>query len=370
MALTGIETVFLCQHMPDIVIRLAWQEWLISDIKQEDQFMEEFENMEGYFGLHRYSEGSNFFPASGAKGPFYYLLSYHIQEGLDFILELCNKSAEKYVNSDLDSPCRNSTAPSINPKSKEVKQIEIQLANGTVIKQYCSERLWEGYRGNFGLPALLQSALMALENWLIDFIEYTKTDENIELIFNHILRNSNSVMTTAVLASVATGFPDKLGKAALPILRIPELYDLDFMRYLNERGKDEINLHKGGFRHDPFSEIYSQERRKAALRPWRDENLENLILRLQFTDLREEVLAILDGLQSYVPKVDKFWRLRFHRIDTRGWKPEADPENKRIIFMFKNDDEENNNINSHRWLWKIVDIIFFHTNTAPLYCQS
>lgn len=331
MSLMGIETVFLCKHMPDVVIRLAWQEWLIPEIKQDY----DPPYVEKYFGLQWYRFGSKFSPASGAKGPFSHLLRFHPRKGLDFILELCNKTAEKYANSDLDSPRRYSTDSPINPKSKEDKQIEIQLADGAVLKQYCSGRLWEGYRGHSGLPALLQSALMALENWLIDFIEHTKTVENIEWIFNHILRNSNSVMTTAVLASVATGFPDKIGKTTFPILRTPELYHLDVSRCNHERGEYETDWHKTGYRHDPFTELYSEEKRKAALRLWRKENLEDLIMRLQFTDLREDVFAILDDLRSCVPCDDE-WRIRFHQIDSRSWKPEADIENKRIIFKPKN----------------------------------
>ena len=67
---------------------------------------------------------------------------------------------------------------------------------------------------------------MALENWLIAYTENFKWAE-VRWLFDHILRNSNSVMPTAVLASVATGFPKEVGKAALPLLRTPELYFLD-----------------------------------------------------------------------------------------------------------------------------------------------
>ena len=142
-------------------------------------------------------------------------------------------------------------------------------------------------------------------------------------------------MPTAVLASVATGFPEKLRKAAFPILRTPELYDYDLERTIHEIDGNEINWHKTGFNLDPLADLYTEERRKAALRPWRRENLESLIVRLQFTDMREEVFVILDELRSSVPSDDKRWLFRFHRIDARGWEPEADKVNNRIIFMPK-----------------------------------
>lgn len=333
MSLIGIETAFLCKHVPDIVIKLAWHEWLMEDLKEEqDRYRYYHIDVEEYFGLRHFGPGSNFFPASGAKGPFQYLLRYHPRKGLDFIIELLNKAAEKYAHSDLDVPERYSSLPAgIIPSG--VEQVEVRLNDGTTIKQYCSERLWLGYRGHSVVPYLLQSALMVLENWLIDIVKYTKSIDAIELTFDYILRNSNSVMPTAVLASVATGFPDKLGKASLPLLRMPEIYDLDLRRTVHEMGKNEINWFYGV--RDPFSDIYTKERRTAALRPWRKENMETLIVRLQFSSLNEHIFIILDELRSNVPK-NEDWGFRFHRIDSRGWQPEVDQKNNRIVFTTQN----------------------------------
>jgi hypothetical protein len=133
---------------------------------------------------------------------------------------------------------------------------------------------------------------MALENWLIDLAKDLESQEVLEWVFDYILRNSNSVMPTAVLASVATGFPDKLGKAALPLLRTPTLYDLDL---------------------------------------WRRQSLEDLIVRLQFSELRDETLATLDELRVEAHDYEN-WRFRFSRIDSRTWKAVEDRANKRILF--------------------------------------
>ncbi|MBB3132260.1 energy-coupling factor transporter ATP-binding protein EcfA2 [Paenibacillus rhizosphaerae] len=333
LALTGIETIYLCKHIPDTVIRLAKHEWAINESKPHniwDQFRHK--DVPEYFGLDN-NRSQAFSPASGAKGPFVHLLRFHPRKGLDFIIELLNYSAEKYAHSDLDSPEEKYSLLPIEIYRSDVEQIEFILDDGTTIKQYSSQRLWDAYRGHSVVPAVLQSALMALENWLIATVEGTDNMEAIEWIFNHIMRNSNSVMPTAVLVSVATGHPGKLAKVAFPLMRVPELYEMDLIRSVHEMGERGPNWH--ALSRDTLAKVYSEERRTAALRSWRKEHLENLITCLQFTEHREETLTIIDDLRSRVSS-DESWQFRFHRIDSRGWEPEVDEENNQIVFTSKN----------------------------------
>ncbi len=48
-----------------------------------------------------------------------------------------------------------------------------------MVKQYASPHLWKGYRGHSTLPDVLQCALMALENWLIGYLEVCSDDNQI-----------------------------------------------------------------------------------------------------------------------------------------------------------------------------------------------
>lgn len=333
MSLTGLETIFLCKYVPEILVKVAFNEWLIDDSNndQDDSFGIR-KGVEECFGLHQYRSGTNFFPPSGAKGPFSHLLRCHFRSGLDFIIKLLNHCVEKYAHSDLDSQERHPSL-SIAPV-KEGEQVEIILNDGSSVNQYCSWRLWGGYRGHTVVPYVLESALMALENWLIRCAEISIPPDRMEGIFDYILRNSNSVITTSVLASVAVGFPGKLGKAALPLLRTPKLYDLDMTRSTQERGGNETDWFRSGLRQDPLADMYSEERRKAALRPWRKEHLEDLIVRLQFSDLRDEVTKVIDNLREIVPE-DETWRFRFHRIDSREWEAETDEDNGTVTFRNK-----------------------------------
>lgn len=258
MAFQGVETAFFCKYAPDTLIKLAYSEWLIEKSKRGNRYQYiSTIGVNHYFRLHQHQY--EFSPASGAKGPFQYLLHFYPKRGLDYILKLLNIAAEEYAHSDLDAPHPYSSTRQ-NSSEPVVETLTIQLNDGTKIQQYYSGRLWAAYRGYSVIPYLLQSALMALENWLIAHAEYFKSDL-LEQLFDYILRNSNSVMTTAVLASVAMGFPKKVGKSALPLLRTPELYHMDRGRTIHEQGDNEVNWHHSGFQRDVLSKVYSEERR-------------------------------------------------------------------------------------------------------------
>ena len=326
MAFSGIEAAFFCKYNPDLLIKLARFEWFVQEPDEDNKsWSRSRTDVAECFGLHEYKY--QFFPASGAKGPFSSLLMYHPRKGLDFIIELLNVTAHNYAHSNLDHS-NGYYYLSVKQPSTLIEHIKIQLNDGVTINQYCTSRLWLAYRGKSVIPYLLQCALMALENWLVAYTENCGPSI-IEWLFDYILRNSNSVMPTAVLASVAIGFPNKVGKAALPLLRSPELYALDLGRSVQEMGENESNWFS--YNRDAFYELYTQDRRTAALRPWRKEHLENLITRLQFSEWREEALAAIDMLNASAPK-NETMRFLLHRIDSRGWKPVEDKENNRIIF--------------------------------------
>lgn len=316
LAILESESLFFSKHDPDTLIKLAYSELLIDKSKRKDElYQRSFTGVDHYFLIN---DLYDFSPASGAKGLFQHLLRIHGKIGLDFILNLLNITAIEYAYAGLDAP-----------RSASIETLTIHLNDGTKIQQYFSSRLWFAYRGKSEIPALLQSALMALENWLIEYAENFEIDR-LEPLYEYILRSSNSVMPTAVLASIATGFPTKVGRAALPLLRIPELYFMDQNRSITENVNSEIDWHCIGF-YNVWDEIYSEERRTAALRSWRRENLETLAVKLQFSQWKDEMFAAIDKLRTSEPH-DEMLRFLFYRIDSRTWKPIEDKENNRIIF--------------------------------------
>ncbi|MEY0996840.1 hypothetical protein AB7263_01320 [Providencia rettgeri] len=325
LALVGVHVPMLCKFRPDFIIKLGMHEWLLENQEKEDWYRYKGIGTEESFGL---DQDRDFFPASGAKGPFQYLLQYHPRKGLDFIIELCNLTTQKYAESKLAA----TTEEHLFTDELTVRQIQLKLNDEKLINQYASSYLWNGYRGHSTLPYLLQCALMALENWLIDYISRCGEKNQIDWIFDYLLRNSNSVMITSVLASVAVGFPIKVKKSAFPMLNTAELYSLDLTRIVHEMG--ENTPHWFGYNKDVMTEIYIEERRKAALRAWRRESLETLLTRLQFnSELQEDALKIVDYLKiEATVRNERSLRYLAHRVDTRTWTAIDDAANNRILF--------------------------------------
>jgi len=337
LATLGINVPLLCKRRPNFVIKLALHEWLLEDVEKEDNeyFGYSTPDVEESFGLDRTRD---FFPASGAKGPFKYLLHWHPRLALDFIIRICNLTAEEYACSDFGSEQK---AEIGLPLSEEVlvKSVELKLNDNSIVTQYSSPHLWKGYRGLSTLPYLLQCALMALENWLVDYIGSSESQDEIAWIYDHILRSSNSVMTSSVLASVATGFPSKVGESCFPLLRTPALYSLDLQRTVGEMGESTPHFFDVYFDRDPMTKIYAEDRKEAALRPWRKESLETLLTRLQLDkNFRDKTLEIVDQLASIASDTkEESLRFMLHRIDTREWEVIEDKENDRVLLQSTSD---------------------------------
>jgi hypothetical protein len=335
LALVGTNVPMLCKRNPDFVVKLSLHEWILPKTEEDEFGYSSYGriDVEESFGLDRERD---FFPASGSKGPFKYLLESKPRLALDFIIKLCNLTAQKYAESEFGAPSADEQEKYF---SNEVaaKQVDVILNDGTLIKQYASPHLWKGYRGQSTLPYLLQCALMALENWLVEYIDTCGEDNEIEWIYDYLLRKSNSVMPTSVLSSVATGFPNKVGKAVFPLLKTADLYHLDLIRMTQEMGGNE--LHFFNRQRDVITKIYIEERRKAALRPWRKESLETLLTRLQFVnELRDGALKIVDELTSEATaRNEKKLRYMIHRVDTRTWEAVEDKDNDRILLQSSSD---------------------------------
>jgi hypothetical protein len=263
MSLGCVESAFFSKYAPNQLMKLAYFEWFEETVRDRDNEVYRRTSpgaldKDRHFGLK--NDGNMFFPASGAKGLFNHLLRFHPHKGLKFILELLNKSIEIFTHPDLYLPgSYSSRAQGLSESVFE--PLTIQLNNGRKVYQYYSGDFWLAYRGSSNVPYLLQCALMALENSLIAHVETCESNQ-LEWLFDYILRNSNSVMTTAVLASVATGFLEKVGRSALPLLRTSELYHMDLTRTIHEQGGSEINWHYSGLRQDVLSKVYAEERRQ------------------------------------------------------------------------------------------------------------
>lgn len=195
--------------------------------------------------------------------------------------------------------------------------------------QWANQRLWGLYRGHEVGPYVLQTALMALEAWLLGLCG----SEGVDLVFLllKILRESNNVMATAVVASVCNAHPEKAGRAGLALLSSRELIRMDQERTVKERTHSPVSR---SFPRLGLDQIYEDERKKSDGLPHRGHDLEALAVKMQFTEWRERVFALIDGHRTALPPVEeqleehRLWRLALHRMDVRGFREveEALPE--------------------------------------------
>lgn len=107
-----------------------------------------YKDIEYDFGLNLDTQ-MMYEPESAYQTPLYLLLREEPVETLKFILRSMNYTTECYKNSKLDAD------------ANEIFEIYIKMPNEENIKQLCSDRLWNMYRGTTVAPKLLESALMA-----------------------------------------------------------------------------------------------------------------------------------------------------------------------------------------------------------------
>lgn len=298
--------------------------------------------------------------ASGLVPPFYFLFKHHYKKAIDFIIRFSNLAAERYYKYFKDNNIySNSTIyreiieENIIGDSflKEylledyVKIITFKLNDGTEISQIASSSLWSAYRGSHGMDNLLSSSLMAFENWLIDFIN---NENDIENIYYKVLKESKSVLTTAVLASVGTGLLNKVKENIYPILKNIDCYFYDEQRLNHEhRNKWIIGYN--------IKKEYINEREKSFNLSWRQNTLKNCVLSLQMNFKCKSFDKILDELKNN-NKNNKEILNFIGGLDIKNYHIYG-IQNNQMVFKYKNSDnvkDIDNNVQNY--IYNLTDI--------------
>ena len=296
-----------CKCFPEQMAKLTRFMCCLSehDIRPESDF-DTSPYTEPYFGL-RSSLHFDFWPSSTLRGPFLPLLIYHPQIGLHLVLDIVNHAGGWYGN-------RRWPRTRLEP----AYHITISISGGE-IQQWANDLLWQAYRGKHVVPSVIQCALMALEHWLLNMCENSAPVESWLL---KILKESNSVMTTAVVASVCNAYPDLCGTAAFSFIKSRKCIELDNQRVSNEH---EFAL-ASSFSFPPADRIYYGERKRSNELKHRQDDLEALALKLQLRGQAEQVLEIIDGHLAEMPPEaqrtdeDRVWLVALHRMDFRRLK--------------------------------------------------
>ncbi|MGE0567910.1 MAG: hypothetical protein AB7O73_08165 [Bacteroidia bacterium] len=312
------ESRWLSLHLPATVIKAAEKEWFYYPPTKEE--LEErnkhslFKSLprspekEAEFGV--IDEGKhNYMPPGGLQTPIRHLLYSIPAETLGFITKLFNHSVDLFIKSDF-------LLSGIVFKADERKEVSFIL-NGKEIKQTGTSALWCMYRGgHVATPYVLQSVLMALENWLLGLADISKGKKEpyhaaykhlLESSFDLLLENNRSVTITSVLVSVATAYPGLLADKILPLLKVREFYKWDLERMTYER---EPTF----FFNDP--QYLIRERQESFSRPHRKRHLEDLLRELVTLGHSEKIYEILDAFYAENPE-EVAWKIALNRMDLR-----------------------------------------------------
>ena len=330
--LTELLIVPIYQALPESVLGLADLFWS-SDLNQDTPFSWELD-VEKDFNIES-NKITNCHPPSPYKTPIYWLLSFALQQTVDFILGFTNKTVEFFAKSDF--------------AEHEVEEIEVCTGEGRTTKQYISDRLWCTYRGTQVSPPVLASIHMALEKF---FLENGKNFDSkiLESWLLYLLRGSKSASISAVVTSIVLAYPEKTFNVAKILFQTKEFFPYETKRYVLDEGHKQL-LSMLSLNFGPGTDFLENERIEACDDEHRKLRLEDLFFRYQFLKTgetneleREKKLKILwDILDNYYAELppeyfqtesDESWRLCLARMDGRKMKPTATKTEKGTIINF------------------------------------
>ena len=153
------------------------------------------------------------FPPFYTRGPFYFFLNTHPQQGLDLIISLINFATERWAE-----PWTN--------EGKQPPYVEIELSRGKkALIGYPYTYYWHRDAGN--ISQIIPSALMALEKWLYDGLDKEDLKEETVRQIEEILEKGTSLAFIGLLISVGKKHRELFADSLLPLLGPPEFYWLD-----------------------------------------------------------------------------------------------------------------------------------------------
>lgn len=290
----------LYKVFPELIVRLAKMEWYVP----MDLVRREGDSPEAACGLTSYPY--KYFSASAFQTPFRYLFRYHPEIALGFLLELCNRAVEFYRKSEYF-------------QSDSHKYVQFLPAGGTAVDQLGDGNLWGSYRGMGHTPDLIKSALMAFEVHLLDGIDGLASE-----LFDEVLMKSNSVLTTAVLASVAMAYPLAFKERICTLFKSRWVFLWDFWRFSSEM----TGMHGTEIGNEFY---FTHERYLSNRLKHRRTNLEYLVKTLQLY-IPQLINPIIDEHILAADPQALDWKLALRRMDIRKTIPTIDEEKEQIIF--------------------------------------
>jgi hypothetical protein len=312
----------LCRDFSDEFISLCLTVWKAEPPKESEwPSYESMRDIEVAFGLsHSYEH--RMFPESAIQGPFFMLLQAQPHKGVRFILDFVEDATAFYGD-------QNAPMDYVEPPQRA----SLRLADCSTKAIWCNGRLWNAHRGTAVMPGLLGCALMALEKWLLENIEHPGREKFVLSVLDLILRDCESVALISVVASVCMAHPQRTKTASLSVLGCRDFFELDRHRLVQEVGA----LAVGGM--TSLDKMFQEERLASNKLPHRKSGLEDLARNLQFTDIKNDVWALLDFHRQQLPELaqqddeDRLWRLALDRMDMRRYSIEGPVDDGKVLLQ-------------------------------------
>ena len=308
--LAGVEGWLACRDYPELMAQFALSRYCLTDdaLNHKSEWFPPPMDIDYAFGLS-IDSAFELFPQSALHGPFLPLLRRHPEVGIQLLLNLINHAAEWYGE--------RRAAPD---HLESAFRLTLSVPGHGEVVQWANDRLWMAYRGTSVLPNVVHCALMALETWLLELCE---NGNPIESWLTKLIVDSNSVMTTGVVASICNAYPTSGGTTALALLTAREIFPMDLRRMVKEQDAAILSALPS---FDPMHKLYGNEREQSNALEHRKHTVETLACRLQFAGKRQEVYEILDSYYAGMPNADerseddRHLLLALHRMDTRRWE--------------------------------------------------
>ncbi len=180
---------------------------LIEHPTPRDRYGSEIEQYTGLTDVHRW------FPPFYTRGPFYFFLNTHPEQGLELIINLINFATDRW-------------AEQWTNKGEEPPYIEIDLAWGK--KKFIGDAYVYYWHRDVGqVSHIIPSVLMALEKWLYDGLENEEYKGKALERIEDILKKGSSLAFIGLLISIGKKNIELLTNIMLPLLSVPEIYHWD-----------------------------------------------------------------------------------------------------------------------------------------------
>ncbi len=353
--LSGLFSAPLCKYLPADVIHVANTTWKLKPRNDADSYRRSFRlDREEQFGLEEHLR--NCFPSGIYKAPVLLLLRFSTIEGLQFVVDFANYCATAYLQS-------------LQDDDETLEEVVMTTADGEQIEQFGNSLLWSAHRGTVVTSDVLHTVLMSTEQYLLELCEY-KTDtsrDRLQFCFRFLLENSESVLITGVLASIAQAYPAELGTEWLALLTARQCFSWDMQRRLHE-----VSVLSPADQHLPFAQEVTYKFNKLPHRTAYSRGLVDFLISYQMNrgELNEQIRTIIANHYADPTEDDFAWRKMLNEIDLSKWEIEEVPDQPNQLAVRPTYDEpvraeienytvqaapEHQILNGSGWIHQVLD---------------